>query len=630
MVKKRSWEIFLIFLLFIIALSSVFAANDSATTSTTSGSSSNIISSSSGDANADKAYRCLESQIANKSTLSFQEAVFSMLALGSKGKLRENIESQKNSRESCWPKEGCRIKETAQVALAYKRAGISTTEILNWLKSKKGTPSEMTWFLEIDIVNHIPANCIVKYDNKEFRTSVKEDMKLSASAGNCLILSSNEFWLRISNDCLDKSFEISCDQDFISALIYQKAGGETVFVSSETHSAPSLGKTSEKVEAKCFKTGNVCDYEGSLWATLALENQNEDVSDVLPYLTALSEENSKYFAPAFLYVLTSDSDYYNQIIQLRKQNQYWEVSGNTYNRFYDTSLGMLALGSSSSGSSELQSTKTYLFGIQTKEGCWNNNNIRDTAFLLYSGWPRGAVSGGGGTSKISCVEAGFSCERLSECLSAGGTQQMNYECPSAATVCCSIKVVKKTCREENGKICGNTEECDGATFEAGDGACCLGNCVPKETPITTESACEKAGGSCREKCGSGEEESSESCNDEAKVCCVEKEGGSNWWIIILLILLIILVILAIKFRDRIRVFWLKYQGKAKVTPINKPSSPATPSYSGPPASHAPMQSGPRPFAPPPAGIRRGPVAPPSSQKDKEMEETLRKLKEMTK
>jgi len=618
MVKRDIWRTFVISLIILVFSFSAYAVES---TSSTGG---NLVSSSSTDSNADKAYKCLENQIANKSTLSFQEAVFGMLALGSKGKLKENIESQKSSREACWPKEGCKIKETAQVALAYNRAGISTIEIVNWLKSKLGTPSEMSWFLEIDTVNHNPASCTIKYDGKEFRTSINEDMKLTSSAGSCLVLSSNEFWLRITSDCLDKSFEVSCDQDFVTALIYQKSGGDTVYVSSKTQSAASLGTTTEKVNSQCFKIGDTCDYEGSLWAALTLQKLGEDVSNVLPYIVALSDENQKYFASAFAYALTSDAEYYDQIIQLRKQNQYWEVSGNLYNRFYDTSLGMLALGSSSSGSSELSRTKEYLAGIQTKEGCWNNNNIRDTAFILYSGWPKNVVRDPGASRSVSCVEAGFSCERLSECISAGGEKKDGYDCPSGASICCSVKVQKKTCREENGNICKKDESCDGATFEAGDGSCCLGRCIPNETPAPQKSECEEAEGTCKTSCESGEKESSEKCEPETNVCCVKK-SSSGWGGIIFLAVLIILVILGIVFREKIKIWWFARK-KAKSSPVTKTIPPSTtPStfrYGG--MSPAPIKNRPGPFVPP--------KAPPSAPttKDKEMEETLRKLREMAK
>ena len=98
----------------------------------------------------------------------------------------------------------------------------------------------------------------------------------------------------MADKCLEKEFSVSCDQDFITALVYQKNTGSTVFVSSETHSSVSLGTTTEKVDSRCFSTGNKCDYEGSLWASIALAKVGEDVSQYIPYLLAFSGDNQKY------------------------------------------------------------------------------------------------------------------------------------------------------------------------------------------------------------------------------------------------------------------------------------------------------------------------------------------------
>jgi hypothetical protein len=75
----------------------------------------------------DKAYECLETEIA-ENDVSLQESVFSTLALGSKSKLNDVIEDEEGS--DCWPKGGCKVKETAQVLLAYERAGKDTEDIV--------------------------------------------------------------------------------------------------------------------------------------------------------------------------------------------------------------------------------------------------------------------------------------------------------------------------------------------------------------------------------------------------------------------------------------------------------------------------------------------------------------------
>ena len=601
-----------IFMLLLIAFGS--AANTTANVSVVS--SSPRVSEQTESSLLDKAYRCLDGQIANKTSLSLPEAVFGMLALGSKQNLLMAIQSAKHDREACWPKQSCKIKDTAQVLLAYRHAGIPTADIEQWLLSKKAAPAELAWYLEIDSVQHEPAACTVRYDGREHHVAIAEDMTLSGGAGSCLSISNSGYWLRIATACTNKSFEISCDKDFVTTLVYQKTGGETVYVLPTTHSAPSLGTTNESVSVGCFKSGAACDYEGTLWATFALQSVNRDVSYALPYLTALAEDNRKYFPSSFLYGLTSDEEYFSDIIQSRKQGQFWEFTGNGYNRFYDTSVGMLALGSSSSADAELEKTRQYLLQIQTREGCWNNNNIRDTGFILYAGWPRGAapVSARGGTP--ACTEAGYSCEQLSACTDAGGIKKEGYECP-ALSICCSQKVERQSCSAENGHLCAAGQECDVATFEASDGACCLGSCREAQQP---GNQCEQSGGTCREQCSTGEEPTNDACSG-ASVCCgiVQKKSGGWAWIVVLIILILI-VIAAIAYRNALRVWWFKHRGRASSSPVMRPSSPPPGGGIARPMRQIPRSAPPRSL-PPRTQAPRG---------HDELEETLKKLREMSK
>ncbi len=145
-------------------------------------------------------------------------------------------------------------------------------------------------------------------------------------------------------------------------------------------------------------------------------------------------------------------------------------------------------------------------------------------------------------------------------------------------------------------------------------------------------------GDCRVSCDSGETELEEkSCGASGMKCCIAGnvivDKKTNWTLIIILIILIILVILAIIFKNKLQILWFKFKGKAKVSPVNKPGVP-------PLGTERPMVD----FRPSPkfspANTQRPAMNPkmtgagsygkPVSEKDKEMEETLRKLKEMSK
>ena len=567
-----------------------------------------------------KGYSCLQNLVKDKTTLSLQEATFAMLALGSSGNknLEDVLDAQKDSK-GCWPKAACKLKETAQAALAYNRIGKSTSDVEKWIYLKNITSTDLKWYLEIDIPDVVTSNCTIKYGSETKSFKVLNTMEVRGTFGSCFS-TENQYMLRINSNCLDSEFEISCDQNFVTTILYQKTTGGTTFIPAEIHSATSLGTTSEKVNAKCFKLDKGCDYEGTLWAALFLLKAGKSVLEYVPYLAALSEDNTKYFPSAFIYLLTGGD--YSGITQAQKQAKYWEASGSTSLRYYDTSLGMLALSGTSA--QELDNAKTYLLSVQSKEGCWNSNNIRDTAFVLYSGWPK-AVAGGGGTSPITC-DSPHACEKATDCTSASGEILYDFECPNAGQMCCSVSVAKQSCTAKGGILCAELGKvCDGPTELASDGTCCKTSC---KTPEVIAETCTAADGICKETCADNEDQSAESCGATGNVCCIAKPSSSLWIWIILLVILVVLVALGIIFREKVKLWWLKIKDKFS----KKPTTPARPS--------APIGTVQRPTAPPramppamyrPGQMQRVAVKPaPAGRKDKEMEETLKRLREMGK
>ncbi|MEM4271530.1 MAG: hypothetical protein QXD13_00325 [Candidatus Pacearchaeota archaeon] len=581
----------------------------------------------------EQAYSCLKSQIANKTTLGLPDATFSLLAIGPMPKIMQKIEEEKKEDSSgiCWPKAGCKIKETAQIGLAFERGGQNREQIKRWILAKNSTASELNWYLQIDILNAEAATCtITRGKETPGKINIGEDMRITGSPGTCFSIFEN-YKLKANSACLNSEFEIACNKDFATATLYQKRAGGAFFVSSDTKSAsgsPAFDtKVTQKFNSKCFGTTSSCDYEGSLWATIFLRGIGEDVSPYLPYLLAFAEDNPKYFPYAFLHILVSGDEQYDSVVKLQKTSKanegYWEMIGSPYGRYYDTSLGMLSLISKSS--TELDNARNYLLSVQGKSGCWNNNNIRDTAFVLYSGWPRetaGPVDGG-----TTYCSAPYSCENAQDCTDGGGLIIHEAECLTFGEVCCSIAIAEKTCAEKGGKICTTYEGCAGDEVSSRDGKCCLGDCVQKVLPPAGE--CEEAGGVCRYSCYDDEMEGVEYCT-ENKICCLPKEEkkGSAWFWIILLLILIALVVLAIIFRDKVRLWWHKFKEKFR----KKPSAPGAPAAAGrmPPRPIMPMQRPGMYGMQRPMAVQRAMPPKIMSARDKEMEETLKKLREIGK
>ena len=599
---------------------------------------------SSGSANIvdpiDKAYQCLDKQIEDKEGISLSEAIFGTYALGSKTKLLEKIDGEKKSNEECWPRGGCKIKDTAQAMLAYKLVGKDVSKIKDWLLSKTHGTKDLIWYLEMDIKDHIPSSCSLYYDG-EYKLKINDLMKIEGNPGPCFEVSFGGYWLKLKDSCIDKEFEISCENNFVTTLVYQKQSGGTIYISSETHLGDQGARTKEKVSSMCFGIGSACDYEGSLWASMALKYNDEDVSAHVPYLLALSSDNLKLFPAAFLYYIVGGQDKYSEIIQNQKLGKYWDIVGSPYNRFYDTSLAMLSLGGSDAP--ELDLTKKYLIESQTKEGCWNNNNIKDTAFILFSGWQRDYSpvvknNSDENDTRELCKPLGYFCAAAGDCLASGGAIY-DYACSTFREVCCSVDVVEPTCIDKKGLICGANQDCDGNTEHSSDGSCCVGGaCIDRKA----ENVCEDiSNGECKSECLEDEEEKDDSCPISGDVCCVEKEEptdnpskekSSSLWLIILLIVLILLVILGIVYRHKIQMWWYSRQkGRGNVgsggpgrsqggiggMPPGMMPRPM-PRY-GPPGQRPPIRGGPAPR------ITRGAKTP----QDRELEETMRKLKEMS-
>ncbi len=569
----------------------------------------------------DKAYSCLKSQLNENcgDTKSTEQASLSLLAMAYDSAIQSDCKSSLNNKKSgdCWgstSSASCDLKSTSLGVLALDHINSDTEDSVEWLLEKEKLTTDLDWYLEID--SNEATTCSIKVNEGTAKTfNIAENKKISGST-TCLSPAEQNYFLKISDSCLDDDFTISCDRDFITTLLYKKPGSSVYYVSSATHSASASGNTEEKVNAYCFAKSGTCDYEGSLWAALALAKTGKSISLYIPYITAMSEEveNRKHLPSAFLYMLTNEDDYYAELVNQQKQGKYWEESGK---KFYDTSVALLAL--QNLNIEAVDNTKDYLLEIQDNSGCWNSNNIRDTSFLLYAGWPKPPVYSG--TSKrTDCKESGHYCVSANDC----SDSLDNFYC-FGSDVCCETKPQQESCENKDGIICPSDYRCTGTEVIALDtNYCCLASCIEGGT---SESECEEARYSCKTSCSSGEtEKTGYECDYIGDICCGEKEGGS-WTLVVLLIILIILVILAIIFRNQLKTWWFRIKSKSK---FGKPSSSSIrpmPPFGGMPQLRSPM---PRQRYSSRRPMRRTHSRAPSRQKDTLFDDTMKKLKDMSK
>ncbi|MEM4325999.1 MAG: hypothetical protein QXU40_01735 [Candidatus Pacearchaeota archaeon] len=596
----------------------------------------------------DKAYSCLSSIVNNRTcqSLSIEEKIFSLLSIG---KCKEELILSSKHNQTCWPRSSretqCDLKRTAQAILALSNLGEDTELQQNWLLSQNRTPTEIIWYLQIESIE--PSNCTIFYLGSRYPVSIDDNRKIriSNNIGRCLTLTQEGYWFEISSDklCQQQEFVISCNKLFTTNLLFKRRDSDTVYVNQRSSSAAAEGETREKINSLCFSVGGSCNYEGSLWSAFVLKSRGKDISSFLPYLIIFSDEesNQRFLPQSFLYYITSNMNYKISLLSKQIDNKWWAVSGN---RFYDTALALYPLRGEEIN--EKTSAKEWLLSerVQERSGCWNNNNIVDTGFILASVWPRiiqdgrdGDRGGVDGDQRRSCTALGKYCVNIGTCTG----EILNYSCESPIQQCCSVQpaVGQATCSELGGIKCNSSQRCNGrvisgaSDIQRGESCCVNGACI-QGAGQTAEgvSECENKGGECKVSCDSNEEEVQFSCDFSGDKCCVQRRKSQiskSYTLILILLILIILISIGIIFRNKIKGFLSK---KRKDERSMKTGS----DYRRGPPFHPPFQTLPTSTT----GLIQNRVTPPQkftsatqragllkTPRD-ELDEVIRKLKDM--
>lgn len=629
----------------------------------------------------EEAYNCLENQIdtTDCSRVTVPEAIFSLLSIN---KCLNRVESEAQGDMECWPKNNCDIKTTAQAILALDAQGISSENAEEWLLNQNKTPTNLDWYIEID--SNEATTCDISYSGTSYTVNIGADKKITGNPGTCLTIGLGGYFLKIKNTCYDNEYEISCDKDFLTTLVYQASGNSTIYVLGEgsVHLEGPGGTTIEKINSYCFAKSDSCDYEGSLWALLALNSKGYEayeISPYIPYLITGVSSNENLLPESFLYILTGGTDYKTALLQKQISDKFWSASGD---KFYDTALALLPFQYQSL--TEKNNAKEWLILEQQQEdGCWDNKDILNNAFILYSIWPEfgpstpqetnltcsqagytcvdnSSVCSGitddsyecsnsqicclpsnPGTS-LDCEDEGYFCSSMMECSSAGGNTLDDYNCPGF-DYCCSVQPETQTCSDLGGIICNSNEDCIGGTIAYPDEIafneiCCVdgGTC---EIDIVSESDCEDNGGICESYgCGNGYVESFDYSCSLGDSCCIAEDNPfiptdnptSKWWIWALFGL-IVLVTIGILFRDKLKMMFSK-SDKGKGENYESRGPPGFPPRPMNPPLRRPMPPVERKILPPSSQNRPAqmPRKLPPKKSPGELDEVLKKLKEMSK
>jgi len=557
-------------------------------------------------------YKCLKKQINDKicSGLSLDEKIFSLLSTGLCG---DELLSSKKS-QGCWgSSSSCDLVSTAQAIISLNSQNLALNNSLSWLSSQNKTATDVAWLLQIDSLSG--ATCTINNSASSYQVQIQANEKLNSSAtSSCFSIDSGEYWISVSSSCYDEEISISCDKSFSTSLFFKSPSSSVIHVLDE-----SATSDSQKIISKCFKSGSFCDYEGTLWTVFVLDLLGEDISDYLPYLIAMKDSNLKYIPDAFLYYLTADEDFSSSLKSKQNSNGYWDDSTH---RYYDSAVALFPFQDETSP--EKTKAINWLKDNQGKSGCWNSDDIKDTAFLLYSLWPTSSANppapqtNGTQQTIFDCKEKGYYCMSSASCTDAGGNELDNYVC-NGFNKCCNKDKQETTCDDIGGNVCESDEVCQGTSHNEistdSGGVCCDGACELQQQQETSE--CEENYGACKNSCDSNEEEASYSCTESSDVCCTTKERPpfNYLWLIILFAVLVITLVL---FLLRKKLFQKSSSQQPKQTPGRPRMPPA----------RMPVQG-----AMPPRRIvqqAHPPVRKPVAQPQRPLtDETLKKLREMS-
>ncbi len=522
---------------------------------------------------SEEGYDCLNDKIEDESCseLSLDELIFSVLATGSCGDTLVGLSQNKSEGECFGDGDICSVKKTAQASLALKQTGKNIRPYINWLFSQKKHETSLDWYIKIKADKG--TNCSIKNSKGEFSFEVGDyDRITSSGSNNCFSIDNSEHWLNVKKSCSEEEFSVECDNDFSLSFMFETASVWNVLDNTETIS--SGDNYTGQINSYCFKESmrrDDCNYESTLWTSLLLSVEGEVFSDYLPYLSGMKAGEKKYLPDSFLYYMTGDWDYYTSILTLQNPRRgFWRESGDEY---YDTSVALLPFPNDKNLTAKKNATQ-WLEEVQGDEGCWDNGDIKNTAFLLFSVWPQ-ILDIPQNENKSYCQDQGYYCMPSSTCANVEG-EVINDSLCSGLDVCCTKPRPVPSCEEAGGIFCSQDKVCSESVLRdisdySSDKICCTGNCVnqteePKTEPEEpTTSECEDFGGTCRDDCLDDETlDADYSCISSTKKCCMSEDKDSSLFIwIIIIIILLGLGVLGYVYRKKISVFVKEKFGKGK-------------------------------------------------------------------
>jgi len=441
----------------------------------------------------------------NNDIVDTSAALLAINAAGGSAGAEKNFLTSNLNENNCWPKAGCKIKDTAWAIMALYKSGESSTvnEAAAWLK-KAQTPSLTggNWWLQIDTSSS--GTCTIKYTKgtTEISKTIKVDAgKFPDCGGGTFFDLKNCLEAGLLNAFASLELKVDCSPLTSAKISIAYNSGSSYYLYQE------VSETTATLTVKngCFGSGfkdPACNYESSLYSEWAMNQIGNSLSSEL-YLREKYEQNN-VLHNAILFLTTKDKAYAEQIKRLQKSDDSWD--GNTIN----TAFAIIALSSDSSAVLNIGKAQEWLKTKQNEDGSWDGK-VFNTALVLYSSFYLGvempSCTDGIKNQGERGIDCGGPCELepyLEDCCDnkVRDTDEEGIDCGGVCEVC-KEKVCNNNgkCEEESGEDCdvcpGDCLSCEvlcndkqRSTAANEEGIDCGGYCKPCSDICSVNGKCE--------------------------------------------------------------------------------------------------------------------------------------------
>jgi hypothetical protein len=486
-----------------------------------------------------KTYSWLQIQSISKwSDLDIMKHVFSLLALEDKLTFNQvnasikSLMSKSFDNGTCWGintasnEQSCNLVNTAMVKFALDSLqdnhGTSTGKVSDWLLSKTNVflPSNAVWYLQIIQTPGQEIICNIDYNNHVYEFTIDSKSKIhSNDLGSCFNIA-EQYWLGLKNedDCPKKTYNITCNESVSANFLFSRINSRNEkewYVTGQLVTMNQGETQGINLTSLCISSQGSCDYEATLWAAYAFSIKEPDKATIfLPYLLMQEQENKGLLPAAFLYKITGNEDFADEITSLQGQDGLILADNPVYYKYYDTAIAQITGSTKNIDISNQSKMTEKLLTLEKRDGnyyYWDpssptgfgEDKIKDTAMLLYAFWPglwaydcekQGLTcvnncSASNGLpvnldcgAKECCNLSSYDCEsRQGSCKSTcfDNETQVNYGCSYG--ICCKPNILS-SCSELHGQWCP-TEDCVNngliiPKITSSEGPyCCIGNCT---------------------------------------------------------------------------------------------------------------------------------------------------------